>query len=88
MITQLRHCPGRLYCGTHIGAAFEEYVEGAHLWAVGHGADAFRQPPDELDGSWRGLQLCAGEYHEGGFEYIQGRPAGSLSSTPLICPGL
>lgn len=64
------------------GQLFEEYVEEHIFGPLGMEQSTFRQPPDELDGELaRAYNYARGEYHEGGFEYIQGRPAGSLSST-------
>ena len=64
------------------GQLFEEYVEQHIFDPLGMKSSTFRQPPAELDAELaRAYNFAGGEYHEGSFEYIQARPAGSMSTT-------
>lgn len=64
------------------GQLFEDYVEQHILDPLGMERSTFQQPPAVPDGELaRAYNFAAGEYHEGSFEYISARPAGSMSST-------
>ena len=64
------------------GQLFEDYVEQHIFNPLGMERSTFRQPP-ELSAAElaRAYNFAAGAYHEGSFEYISARPAGSMSST-------
>lgn len=64
------------------GQPFEAYVEQHIFSPLGMKNSTFRQPPAELNAELaQAYSFVGGEYHEGSFEYLQARPAGSLSST-------
>ena len=70
------------------GQLFEDYVEQHIFNPLGMERSTFRQPPELPDGELaRAYNFAAGEYHEGSFEYISGRPAGSMSSTAADMAG-
>ncbi|RQD73751.1 MAG: class C beta-lactamase-related serine hydrolase, partial [Candidatus Syntrophonatronum acetioxidans] len=65
------------------GLPFATYVEENIFQPLGMDHSTFRQPPQEhVEGEMaRAYNYVGGEYHEGTFEYVQGKPAGSMSST-------
>jgi len=65
------------------GQPFAEYVKQHIFDPLGMERTTFRQPPEEELGLplKRAFGFFGGAYHEGSFEYIQAKPAGSMSST-------
>jgi len=65
------------------GLSFNQYVEDHIFEPLGMNHSTFLQPPqDHVEGEMaRAYRFVGGEYHEGTFEYVQGKPAGSMSST-------
>lgn len=65
------------------GQDFAEYVEENIFEPLGMDKSTFRQPiPDEMEPYMsRAYNYVGDEYHKGGFEYISGYPAGSMSTT-------
>jgi CubicO group peptidase (beta-lactamase class C family) len=64
------------------GLSFDEYAEQKILLPLGMTQTTFRQPlPPELAAQMSGgYNYANGEYIQGGFEYVVGYPAGSLSA--------
>ena len=64
------------------GLPFAAYVKENIFQPLGMDNSTFLQPPqDHVEGKMaRAYRFVGGEYHEGSFEYIQGKPAGSMSS--------
>lgn len=67
------------------GMPFEEYIEKNIFAPLGMEHATFRQPlPDALAKDMAsGYAYSAGQYLQGGFEYVVGYPAGSLSASGL-----
>lgn len=65
------------------GQPFAEYVEQHIFTPLGMENSTFRQPPEEVLNQElaRAYGFAGGKFHEGSFEYIQAKPAGSMSST-------
>lgn len=65
------------------GQPFEEYVEEHFFVPLDMEHSTFRQPlPEKLAPHLvQAYNYAGGEYYRGGFEYISGSPAGSMSST-------
>ncbi len=65
------------------GQSFEDYVEENIFAILDMNRSTFRQPlPERLAADIaQAYNLMDGKYYKGGFEYISGLPAGSMSST-------
>ena len=65
------------------GQAFEDYVKDHIFEPLDMNNSTFQQPPpdDMASQMTRPYKYVGGEYYEGGFEYISGAPAGSMSTT-------
>lgn len=67
------------------GMPFDEYVEKNVFTPLNMTRSTFRQPvpPGLASDVSKGYYFSGGSYHEGGFEYVQAHPAGSLSATAV-----